>query len=213
MACDEPSNYSYSQYIATPDSLGISDKGSTAVLGKDIDGLLAYTAVLTTGVGKGSTTGKPLGNKYFMTTSSKCKDTLTGEDKDRYIYINNVPEGVLGGGLLPGLLGSVAKIDPMSIISAASESSTTTDCKEITLETIDCNNGRSYETHYVAVSDITKDGLKDVPDKRKQGFQGMAEYPPPKMPNDAMSQIYFAGLAGLGVIIFYKLMVNRIRDR
>lgn len=209
MSCDDQTNYSYSSYIATPKSLGISDKGSTAVLGKDIDGLIAYTEILTTGGGKASTTGKPLGNKYFMTTSSKCKDTVTGEDKDRYIYINNVPEGLLGAGLLPGLVSSVAKIDPMSIISAAFESSNN-DCKEITLETIDCNNIRSYETHYVAVSDITNDKLVDVPDKRKQGFQGMN---PPKMPNDTMSQIYFAGLAGLGVIIFYKLMVNRIRDR
>ena len=212
MSCDDQTNYSYSSYIATPESLGISDKGSTAVLGKDIDGLIAYTEILTTGGGKASTTGKPLGNKYFMNPSSKwkCKDDVTGEDKDRYIYINNVPEGLLGAGLLPGLVSSVAKIDPMSIISAAFEPSTTAPCKEITLETIDCNNGRSYETHYVAVSDITNDKLVDVPDKRKQGFQGMN---PPKMPNDAMSQIYFAGLAGLGVIIFYKLMVNRIRDR
>jgi hypothetical protein len=209
MSCDDPSNYSYSTYIATPNSLGISDKGSTEVLDKDIKGLIAYTEVLTMGTGKASTTGKPLGNKYFMTASSKCKDTVTGQDKDRYIYINNVPQGQFAG-LLPGLVGSVAKIDPMSIISAAFESSTKPDCKEITLETIDCNNGRSYETHYVAVSDITKDGLVDVPDKRKQGFQGMT---PPKMPDDTMSQIYFAGLASLGVILFYKLMVNRIRDR
>ena len=212
MSCGDPSNYSYSQYIATPQSLGISDEGSTDTLDKDIKGLIAYTEILTMGTGKASTTGKPLGNKYFMTASSKCKDDVTGDDKDRYIYINNVPEGQFAG-LLPGLIGSVAKIDPMSIISAAFESSAKAPCKEITLETIDCNNGRSYETHYVAVSDITKDGLKDVPDKKKQGFQGMTEYPPPKMPNDTMSQIYFAGLASLGVIMFYKLMVNRIRDR
>jgi len=212
MSCDDPSNYSYTSYIATPQSLGISDKGSTAILDKDIKGLIAYTEVLTLGTGKASTTGKPLGNKYFMNASSKCKDTVTGDDKDRYIYINNVPEGILGGGLLPGLVGSVAKIDPMSIISAVFESSTKADCKEITLETIDCNNTRSYETHYVAVSDITKDGLIDLPDKKQkqQGFQGMS---PPKMPNDTMSQIYFAGLASLGVILFYKLMVNRVRDR
>ena len=209
MSCDDPSNYSYSTYIATPNSLGISDKGSTEVLDKDIKGLIAYTEVLTMGTGKASTTGKPLGNKYFMTASSKCKDTVTGEDKDRYIYINNVPQGEFAG-LLPGLVGSVAKINPMSIISAAFESATKPDCKEITLETIDCNNGRSYETHYVAVSDIKNDGLVDVPDKRKQGFQGMT---PPKMPDDTLSQIYFAGLASLGVILFYKLMVNRIRDR
>jgi hypothetical protein len=60
------------------------------------------------------------------------------------------------------------------------------------------------------VSDIKNDKLVDVPNKRKQGFQGMT---PPKMPDDTMSQIYFAGLASLGVILFYKLMVNRIRDR
>lgn len=208
MSCGDPSNYSYSPYIATPGSLGISDNGSTDTLDKDIKGLIAYTEVLTKGTGIASTTGKPLGNKYFMTASSKCTDTVSKEKKDKYIYINNVPEGQYAG-LLPGLITSVAKIDPMSIISAAFDTSNN-DCKEITLETIDCNNGRSYETHYVAVSDITNDGLVDVPDKRKQGFQGMS---PPKMPNDTMSQIYFAGLASLGVILFYKLMVNRIRDR
>jgi hypothetical protein len=209
MSCNDPTDYSYSSYIATPKSLGITDKGSTAALDKDIKGLIAYTEVLTMGTGKASTTGKPLGNKYFMNAFSKCKDTLTGKDKDRYIYINNVPQGEFAG-LLPGLVGSVTKIDPMSIISAAFASSTKPDCKEITLETIDCNNSRSYETHYVAVSDIKNDKLVDVPNKRKQGFQGMT---PPKMPDDTMSQIYFAGLASLGVILFYKLMVNRIRDR
>ena len=53
MSCDDQTNYSYSSYIATPKSLGISDKGSTAVLGKDIDGLIAYTEILTTGGGEG----------------------------------------------------------------------------------------------------------------------------------------------------------------
>ena len=156
--------------------------------------------------------GKKMNNKETFESLKMDKhiiDIKTFEQlKDKYIYINNVPEGQYAG-LLPGLITSVAKIDPMSIISAAFDTSNN-DCKEITLETIDCNNGRSYETHYVAVSDITNDGLVDVPDKKKQGFQGMT---PPKMPNDTMSQIYFAGLASLGVILFYKLMVNRIRDR
>jgi hypothetical protein len=160
MSCDDPSNYSYSSYIATPQSLGISDKGSTEVLDKDIKGLIAYTEVLTMGTGKASTTGQPLGNKYFLKTPSKCTDTVSKEKKDKYIYINNVPQGQFAG-LLPGLVGSVAKIDPMSIISAAFENSNN-DCKEITLETIDCKNGRSYETHYVAVSDIDKEGLIDL---------------------------------------------------
>ena len=56
MSCGDPSNYSYSPYIATPGSLGISDNGSTDTLDKDIKGLIAYTEVLTKGTGIASTT-------------------------------------------------------------------------------------------------------------------------------------------------------------
>ena len=206
MSCD----YSYSKYINPPVALGISDKGTLKALGNDINGIIAYTDVLINGTGKASATGKPLGNKYFMNASSKCKDS-NGKEQDRYIYINNVPQGDLGigRGLLPGLVESVGKLDPSSIMTAAFESTSTPKCEKITLETIDCANKSKNETHYVAVTDIKNEKLKDL-GKSKEQFQGMSS---PKMPRDTMSQIYFAGLASLGIILFYKLMVNRVRDR
>jgi hypothetical protein len=208
-------DYPYQNYIKPPEDIGMSSKGDLKTLGKNITGLIAYTDLLVSGGGKASSTGGYLGNKYFLNTMSKCKDDKSGTEQDKYAYINNVSES----GLIGGLIGSMTKINPGSIISAAFQSETP-DCREITLETIDSNNNSKYETHYVAVSDIDRDGLKDLPNKKnKQGFQSMTEsmngqsmtenMTGPKMPKDTVTQIYFASLAALSVLLFYKMVVNR----
>jgi hypothetical protein len=79
-------DYPYYKYIKTPSDIGMSDKGSLTVLGKNIDGLIAYVEVLVSGGGKASATGRPLGNKFFLKTGGKCTDTVTAQEVDRYIY-------------------------------------------------------------------------------------------------------------------------------
>ena len=194
-------DYAYNNYINDPATIGMSDEGSLDTLGKDITGLIAYTQLLVEGGGSASTVNGTLGNKYFLDAGSKCNDVDTKQPVDRYVYINNVSSL---GGLIPGLIESTLKINPAGIMSAAFQSGLQ-DCKKITLQTIDSDNNNNNETHYVTLSDIGKDDLKDL----GEGFQNMAEYPSPKFPKDALTQLYFASLAGLSVLLFYRLVVNR----
>jgi len=193
------SDYPYDKYIKGPEAIGMSDKGDLKTLGKDISGLIAYTQLLVDGGGEASTVDGPLGDKYFMQTGSKCTDEA-GIEQDRYVYINNVPSS---GGLIPGLIESTLKINPSAIFSAAFQSSVP-ECKNITLQTIDSDNNKKNESYYVAITEIENEKLIDL---SQQGFQNLN--PEPKMPKDFVTQIYFASLAGLSVLLFYRLVVNR----
>jgi hypothetical protein len=66
--------YPYWKNIRSPSELGMTDKGTISAMAKDVAGLINYVEVLVTGSGKGSKTGKPLGNKFFLKTGAKCMD-------------------------------------------------------------------------------------------------------------------------------------------
>ena len=92
-------SYPYYKNIKTPSQIGMSDKGTLQALGADINGLVQYVQVLVTGNSEASTTGGPLGNKFFLQTGAKClatdnctnkNDSSTCQQTDRYIYVNNV---------------------------------------------------------------------------------------------------------------------------
>ena len=159
-------DYPYYKYIKDNASIGITSKGTLAALGKDINGLKEYVGLLVSGDSKASTTGKPLGNKYFYKTNGKCLDTNTKETVDRYIYINNVPSGniplVSSGadmkfsnykGLIPGAISNLNTLNPNSIFQAFSTGANP-ECQRITMETIDIRNNRSTETQFVTLTDI-----------------------------------------------------------
>jgi len=191
------SAYKYNEHIKPPESIGMSDQGDLETLGKDINGLIAYTQLLVEGGGPASSVDGALGDKYFMPSGSKCIAQDTKQEVDRYTYINNVPSR---GGLIPGLIESTFKINPGAVFTAAFQSNKP-ECKQITLQTIDYKNNTKNETQYVAVTEIENDKLL------QQGFQNFN--PEPRMPNDTLSQLYFASLAGLSVLLFYRLVVNR----
>ena len=84
--------------------------------------------MLVSGGGKASATGQPLGNKFFLKTGGKCTDKSTGQDVDRYIYINNVPVGnipfISSGagvnfsefkGLIPGTISNLNAFNPIKV--------------------------------------------------------------------------------------------------
>ena len=86
--------YPYYKNIKTPSEIGMGDEGSLRQMGKDIDGLIQYVQLLVTGKSNASATGGPLGNKFFLQTGAKCAATNADKELvDRYIYVNNVPNG------------------------------------------------------------------------------------------------------------------------
>ena len=164
-------SYPYSKYIRNPKELGVSAKGDLTALGNDITALIAYAEVLTTGTGKGSTTKKPLGNKFFYPTNSKCVDISTNTNVDRHVYFSNVPTGnipllsdSLGGnfkslkGLVPGMISNTSRLsipNPADIFQSFTTGGGIK-CQKLTLEVIDINNNKASESKYVALTDISK---------------------------------------------------------
>lgn len=223
-------SYPYYKNIKMPNEIGMSDKGTLKALGKDIDGLIQYVEVLVTGKSKASATGGPLGNKFFLKTGAKCVDNKSNEQVDRYIYINNIPEGnipfISGGlgvnfsefrGLIPGTMSNLNVLNPFNILQAFL-SGGTPPCEEITMETVDTNNNKSSETHYVTLVDIKNMDPCSFSDKKnpqtgvkcKESFISYKsnendDFP---FPNDVFDQLYFAGLGSLGIYMFYKLMLK-----
>ena len=165
-------DYSYYKFIKSPSEIGMSDKGSLKQMGNNIDGLIDYVNLLVTGKSNASTTGGPLGNKFFLKTGGKCMDKSNvsegeeGVEVDRYIYVNNVPMGnipfISSGtgqnfsefkGLIPGTISNLNAFNPMCLMRSFLAGSKP-DCQEITMETIDTYNNRSTESHFVTTVDI-----------------------------------------------------------
>lgn len=217
--------YPYYKNIKTPSEIGMSDKGTIKQMGKNIDGLIDYVELLVTGKSKASSTGGPLGNKFFLKTGGKCVDAATNNQVDRYIYINNMPQGnipfISNGlgvnfsefkGLIPGAMGNLNVLNPFAILQSFL-SGATPPCQELTMQTIDINNNKSSETHFVTTTDIKNIDPCSFPNKKnpvtnvtcKESFETI-NAAPYEMPEDPVAQLYFAGLAFVGVYILHRLM-------
>ena len=169
-------DYLYWKRILKPSDIGMSADGNFGALTNNVNGLVDYIEVLVSG-NAGSTTGGPLGDKFFLKTGGQCTDVASGQKVDRYIYINNRPNGNipfissgLGGvdftefeGLIPGLLGDLGKLNPLNLFKSFMMGDNP-DCMSVTLQTIvpvadaDLNDtGKDNvgnETQYVAVADV-----------------------------------------------------------
>ncbi len=94
----------------------------------------------------------------------KCGPKDKGTEQTRYFYVNNVPLGknpISGSnykdfrGLIPGMLQNIDVLNPGNVASAFLSSSTP-DCMEITLDTIDSTGTLGNATHYVSLADIAE---------------------------------------------------------
>ena len=227
--------YPYYKNIKSPSQIGMSDKGTLQQMGKNINGLINYVQLLVSGKSSASATGGPLGNKFFLQTGAKCNAVDTCNDPsgcqqtDRYIYINNVPEGSIPfisnamgvnftefRGLIPGAMGNLNVLNPFAIMSSFM-SGATPPCQQITMQTIDVNNNKSSESHYVTLSDIANIDPCAFPNKQnpvtkvkcKEAFQPNIDInhnASPVLPEDPLDQLYFAGLAGIGIYMLYRVM-------
>jgi len=228
--------YPYYKNIKTPNQLGMSSNGSLQQMAQDVNGLIQYVEVLVTGNSQASSTGQPLGNKFFLQTGAKCaavdkcsdtNDSSTCQQVDRYIYVDNVPSGnipfISSGlgvnfsefkGLIPGAMGNLNVLNPFAIMRAFMSGSTPP-CQELTMQTIDVNNNSSSETQYVTLADIGnmdpctfQNGNNPVTQKNcQETFQsGVGKDATPVMSEDPLDQMYFASLAIIGIFILYRFM-------
>jgi hypothetical protein len=227
-------DYPYYKYIKSPSDIGISDKGTLNQMGKDIDGLIEYVNLLVSGKSQASSTGQPLGNKFFLKTGGKCVDKTTKQEVDRYIYVNNVPAGniqfISSGmgvnfsefrGLIPGTISNLNAFNPMTMLQSFMAGSKP-DCQEIVMQTIDTYNNKSTESHFVTLVDIRNMNPCSFQDKTnpvtnikcKDGFTNMKKEQltgsciMPKIPDDFMAQAYFTSLGALSIYITYRYMVK-----
>jgi len=217
-------SYPYHKNIKLPGEMGMSEKGSLKTLGKNIDGLISYVEVLVTGTSNASSTGRPLGNKFFLQTGAKCNDTSTAKEVDRYIYVDNVPNGNIPfisqglgvnfsqfRGLVPGAMGNLNVLNPFGIMRAFLAGGTP-DCQELTMETVDINNNKSSESHYVTLADIKgmnscmfQNGKNPVTGSTcRETFVGNpSDFP---AANTAANKTYLSFVTVLGTYALYKII-------
>ena len=226
-------DYKYYKFIRTPSELNMSGDGNMGALARNVSGLVNYTQLLVEGTGQANKAGnRPLGNKFFLKTGGQCK-SKDGSSQDRYIYIDNVPNGSIPflssamgqnfstfRGLVPGAIGDAAAINPLGMMTGFMQGSNPK-CTAISLREIDSNNkvtGR--KTRYVANSDIlqmdpcTFGGKLPIPDSsgnylrkggRAESFVGSRMKNTPKTISNRDK--YFANIYTLGVsgLIIYIL--------
>jgi hypothetical protein len=220
-------DYPYYKYIKNPKEMGMSTKGDTATLGKDVNGIIEYVNLLTSGTSKASKTGKPLGNKYFLNTSATCIAVGTKTEVERFIYVNNVPTGNIpllsssvgntgAKGLLPGMVSNLNVLNPFDLANAFNVE-ITPPCIPVTLQTINNNNVVGSETNYIATMDVENmdpcvfSNKQNPVTKKKcvESFMSNTQMLEPAsimIPDDPLVKLYYVGLSALGVYILYRLM-------
>lgn len=158
-------NYMYYKFIKTPTEMGMSPGSNLSNISDGVAGIVSYIKLLVEGNSPASTTGQPLGNKYFYPTSQKCTDP-DGASQTLSLYVDNVPSGSLGiipagvggnfstfKGLIPGMLEDALSLSQINFFSAFT-SMDPPKCQNVTLETIGVDNKPGQDSAYVSIDDI-----------------------------------------------------------
>ena len=143
------------------------------------------------GEGKGaSRTPGPMGNRYYYDTGSKCKNN--GNKVTLHKYMNNVPDSRDGSGnasesrgLVPGIIGNIAKLSPFPIIQALT-SSGTPDCSTYKVNVID----NDVPSNYVSVNLTDSDAKNLDPCVFKPGAKDSKGIQYHKNPKDGSNKKY-----------------------
>jgi hypothetical protein len=221
--------YKYYEKIASPSQIGMSSEASLSALTKNVSGIIDYVELLVSGSGKGSLTGKPLGDQFFLQTGAKCKDTKSGDIKTRYLYVNNVPTGnipfISAGmgmdfpefkGLIPSVLQDMENMNPFSVFKGFMTGATP-DCQEITMETTpsSINNNAPKQTEFVTLGDIKEmdpcsftlmNKTNPVTNQKcREAFSTMNNM---KKQNDPVYTMYLLSIYVLGMYILYKFIIR-----
>ena len=118
-------DYSYSDNIPGPNSLGVGSAGSMGQLTTNIDAANQYVKIMVTG-------DPPLGNQYYVNTGGACT-APDGSTQSRFNYINNksvgadlLPQGLSDlsflssdlNGLIPGIVGDLEGLNPLYLFKS-----------------------------------------------------------------------------------------------
>ena len=160
-------SYDYTKKIENPNQMSVSGSGSVDSLWNNVGSIASYVDTLTFGTKTlsspfGNTPDQePLGAKFFV-KSGKCGDKSVEDckGKDRYLYINNIPDGKIPcleqlgiklpatsfQGLVPGMLSNIVDINPIGIFnSLAGKGNISSKC-EMRTEDVGSNNNFQKET-------------------------------------------------------------------
>lgn len=100
-------DYSYSDNVPTPASLGVGSGGSFGQLYTNLGATGSYIKAMTVG-------DRPLGNAYFINTGGTCT-APDGSEKPRMNFVNNVSSG-----LITGTVADIGKLNPSYLFTAMS---------------------------------------------------------------------------------------------
>ena len=218
-------DYPYYKNIKSPSEIGMSSDGNLSAFGRDINGMITYATLLVTGKSDASATGGPLGNKFFLKTGATCIEKETNKEVDRYIYVNNVPQGnvpfISSGmgvnftefkGLIPGTISNLNVLNPFGIMGAFLAGSKPP-CQNVKMETIDAHNNHSSEMHYLTTVDIQNMDPCNFPNRRnpvsglqcREAFESPPE-PELKLPDDFLAKMFIWLLCLLVIYVIYRLI-------
>jgi hypothetical protein len=162
--------YQYINALNSPSQAGSTADGTLPSLGTNSNVLMGYATALWEGGPNNpvvNTSNLPLGDAFFYNTGQTCNiDTSNNSGSSsssdsssntvmRHVYINNQPIGRIGGatGILPGIVEKIMDFQPLGFIDELVSIGTPT-CQSVTLSVVDNSGNGSYETHYLALSDI-----------------------------------------------------------
>jgi hypothetical protein len=219
--------YDYSAKINDPAAIGMRSSNTMGALADNIGGLLSYVQLLVAGGGRASKVPGPLGNKFFVETTMQCRDVDSGQNKQRSIYINNVPDGSLPfasgtgfkdfRGILPGMINNITQINPFQILNAFVAEGVP-ECQEIELDTIESDSPTAEpvpKKAFVTTADIMamspcwfSDGKQPLTGETcKSGFTTL------RLPQDPLVKVYVATLGVLGGYMLYRLVTKKCGAR
>ncbi len=224
--------YPYYSYIKSPPAMGMNGSGSDIQITSNFASLGDYGELLTSGGGKASVTGQPLGNKFFSNTGGQCCQTTsfslsqndnptcdTSQQVDRYIYTDNVAYNLdgMGQGLIDGVIEDIIALNPIGLIESLTEPAVPP-CAKVSLYTIDTNNNQSITENYVALSDIQNIGAYNFQDgvnpvTAANGSESFSNYKKKKkqkrvkkLPKDPFILLFFLLILIIALYILYKII-------
>ena len=172
-------DYPYYKYIGTPAEIGMSSEGSLSATANNVVGLIDYVELMITGKGRANKagTGLPLGDKFFLKTGAQCMDDKTQKLVDRYIWINNIPDGSIPfltsgagvqftdfEGIIPGVMEDLGAMNPMAIFRGFMEGNNPP-CSEICMPTVGQPPGGNSNPNTQGSScfHVSNDDIKAIP--------------------------------------------------